>query len=52
MKVEKIEPILKDDRGLFFEVANKLEIKHIVVTTFNKYASKGTGFHRLSPDLI
>ena len=46
MKVEKIEPILKDDRGLFFEVANKLEIRHIVVTTFNKNSIRGNQFRK------
>ena len=46
METKKIDPILKDDRGLFFEVANKLEIRHIVVTTFNKNAIRGNQFRK------
>ena len=46
METKKIDPILKDDRGLFFEVANKLEIRHIVVTTFNKNSIRGNQFRK------
>jgi len=46
METKKIEPILKDERGLFFEVTNKLEIRHIVVTTFNKNAIRGNQFRK------
>ena len=46
MEAKKIDPILKDDRGLFFEVANKLEIRHIVVTTFNKNSIRGNQFRK------
>lgn len=46
MESKKIDPILKDDRGLFFEVANKLEIRHIVVTTFNKNSIRGNQFRK------
>ena len=46
METKKIEPILKDERGLFFEVANKLEIRHIVVTTFNENSIRGNQFRK------
>ena len=46
MEAKKIEPILKDERGLFFEVVNKLEIRHIVVTTFNKNSIRGNQFRK------
>ena len=46
MEAKKIEPILKDERGLFFEVANKLEIRHIVVTTFNENSIRGNQFRK------
>lgn len=44
VQVKSIEPILKDDRGSFFEVANDQEIRHIVVTTFTKGAIRGNQF--------
>lgn len=46
MEAKKIEPILKDERGLFFEVVNKLEIRHIVVTTFNENSVRGNQFRK------
>jgi len=46
VKANQISPILKDERGLFFEVLNNIEIKHIVVTTFTKNAKRGNQFRK------
>lgn len=39
-------PILNDERGVFFEVLNKTEITHIIVTTFKKNAVRGNQFRK------
>jgi len=44
VKIEKIQPILADERGFFFEIINNLDIKHIIVTTFRKNAIRGNQF--------
>ena len=46
IKKFELEPILNDDRGLFFEVLNKTEITHIIVTTFTKNAVRGNQFRK------
>ena len=46
MEAKKIEQILKDESVLFFEVANKLEIRHIVLTTFNENSIRGNQFRK------
>ncbi|MGQ0376490.1 MAG: hypothetical protein ACT4OW_03175 [Nitrososphaerota archaeon] len=46
IKIEYIKPILKDERGLFFEVINNLLIKHIVVTTFLRGAIRGNQYRK------
>ena len=46
VKINQISPILKDERGLFFEVLNNTEIKHVVVTTFTKNAKRGNQFRK------
>ena len=39
-------PILSDERGLFFEVLNKVNITHVIVTTFTKNAVRGNQFRK------
>ena len=46
IKKFELEPILNDERGLFFEVLNKTEITHIIVTTFTKNAVRGNQFRK------
>ena len=46
IKKFELEPILNDERGLFFEVLNKTQITHIIVTTFTKNAVRGNHFHK------
>ena len=46
VKTNQISPILKDERGLFFEVVNKIDVKHIVVTTFTKGAIRGNQYRK------
>jgi len=46
IKKFELEPILNDERGLFFEVLNKTEITHIIVTTFTKDAVRGNQFRK------
>ena len=46
VSISQINPILKDERGLFFEVSNNNLIKHIVVTTFKKGAVRGNQFRK------
>jgi dTDP-4-dehydrorhamnose 3,5-epimerase-like enzyme len=41
IKKYQIEPILSDERGLFFEVLNKIDVRHVIVTTFSKNAVRG-----------
>ncbi len=42
----QLDPILSDERGLFFEVLNKIDITHIIVTTFTKDAIRGNQFRK------
>ena len=42
----QLDPILSDERGLFFEVLNKTDITHIIVTTFTKDAIRGNQFRK------
>ena len=44
VKEYQLEPILADDRGLFFEVLNKINITHVIVTTFQKNAVRGNQY--------
>lgn len=46
MVTKNIKPILKDERGMFFEVINSINIKHVVVTTFHKGAIRGNQFRK------
>ena len=46
IKTNQISPILKDERGLFFEVVNKIDVRHIVVTTFTKGAIRGNQYRK------
>tara|TARA_B100000686_G_scaffold148723_1_gene156076 strand:+ start:463 stop:906 length:444 start_codon:yes stop_codon:yes gene_type:complete len=46
IKKFELKPILNDQRGLFFEVLNKTEITHIIVTTFTKNAVRGNQFRK------
>ena len=46
IKKFELKPILNDERGLFFEVLNKTEITHIIVTTFTKNAVRGNQFRK------
>ena len=43
---DQLKPLLEDERGLFFEVLNNIEIKHVVVTTFTKNAKRGNQFRK------
>ncbi|QLH02222.1 hypothetical protein C5F47_00805 [Nitrosopumilus cobalaminigenes] len=43
---EQLKPLLEDERGLFFEVLNNKEIRHVVVTTFTKNAKRGNQFRK------
>lgn len=42
----QLKPLLEDERGLFFEVLNNIEIRHVVVTTFTKNAKRGNQFRK------
>ena len=44
--VNQIKRLLEDERGLFFEVLNNIEIKHLVVTTFTKNAKRGNQYRK------
>jgi len=44
LKITKLNPLLKDSRGSFFEVMNNDNINHIVVTTFTKNAVRGNQY--------
>ena len=46
VKLIQLDPILDDERGLFFEVLNGISVKHIVVTTFTKGAVRGNQFRK------
>lgn len=43
---DQLKPLLEDERGLFFEVLNNIEIRHVVVTTFTKNAKRGNQFRK------
>jgi len=44
VKKYQLNPILSDERGLFFEVLNKINISHVIVTTFKKNAIRGNQY--------
>ena len=44
--IDQLKPLLEDERGLFFEVLNNIEIRHVVVTTFTKNAKRGNQFRK------
>ncbi len=44
--VNQLKPLLEDGRGLFFEVLNNVEIRHVVVTTFTKNSKRGNQFRK------
>jgi len=46
VKKYQLTPILSDERGLFFEVLNKVNITHVIVTTFTKNAVRGNQFRK------
>ena len=46
VKKYQLIPILSDERGLFFEVLNKVNITHVIVTTFTKNAVRGNQFRK------
>ena len=46
VKKYQLNPILSDERGLFFEVLNKINISHVIVTTFKKNAIRGNQYRK------
>ena len=44
IKKYQLNPILSDERGLFFEVLNNIQISHVIVTTFKKNAVRGNQY--------
>jgi len=46
VKKYQLNPILSDERGLFFEVLNKISISHVIVTTFKKNAVRGNQYRK------
>tara|TARA_B100001750_G_C15283224_1_gene483515 strand:- start:160 stop:540 length:381 start_codon:yes stop_codon:yes gene_type:complete len=44
VKKYQLNPILSDERGLFFEVLNKISISHVIITTFKKNAIRGNQY--------
>ena len=44
IKKYQLNPILSDERGLFFEVLNNVQIAHVIVTTFKKNAVRGNQY--------
>ena len=46
VKKYQLNPILSDKRGLFFEVLNKINISHVIVTTFKKNAIRGNQYRK------
>ena len=46
VKKYQLNPILSDERGLFFEVLNKINISHVIVTTFKKNAVRGNQYRK------
>ena len=44
IKKYQLNPILSDERGLFFEVLNNVQISHVIVTTFKKNAVRGNQY--------
>ena len=46
VKKYQLNPILSDERGLFFEVLNKTNISHVIVTTFKKNAVRGNQYRK------
>ena len=44
VKKYQLNPILSDERGLFFEVFNKIRISHVIITTFKKNAIRGNQY--------
>ena len=46
VKKYQLNPILSDERGLFFEVLNKISISLVIVTTFKKNAVRGNQYRK------